>query len=262
MRQRFDIAACCSVAGRRPTTRIFVLAVAAWLVACSGATVSGDAAAKAEYSYRLASNYYADRNIAMTQRELHNALLHDPDHVRALNLRGLMRMGLNDMNGAVADLQHVIRVDPKFQEARNNLGSALIASGRYQEAIEVLLPLLEDPLYPTPAFAHGNVGWAYFLVQDLSSARRHLKMAVFLNPRFCVGYSNLGQVHKALGSRRDAISALEKATRLCPNYAEPFYHLGVIHQEAGDSELADEAFRTCAELAPDTAIGRRCAIRR
>jgi Tfp pilus assembly protein PilF len=262
MTQRTEIVARRPVARHRVAVRLLSLAAVAWLVACSGATVSDDARAKADYGYRLASNYYADRNIAMTQRELHNALQQDPDHVQALNLRGLVRMGLKDMNGAVADFQHCLRVNPKFQEARNNLGSALIASGRHHEAIEVLLPLLEDPLYPTPAFAHGNVGWAYFQIENLSSARRHLEMAVFLNPRFCVGYNNLGQVHKALDNRRDAIAALEKATRTCPNYAEPFYHLGVIHQEAGDSERADEAFRTCAELAPDTAIGRRCAIRR
>lgn len=262
MRHPIEIAAHRSAAGRRALVRVLALVAVAWLAGCSGATVSDDARAKADYAYRLASNYYADRNIAMTQRELHNALQQDPNHAQALNLRGLVRMGLKDMNGAVADFQHVLKVDPKFQEARNNLGSALIASGRYHEAIEVLRPLLEDPLYPTPAFAHGNVGWAFFQTQDLSSARRHLEMAVFLNPRFCVGYCNLGQVHKALGNRRDAITALEKATRTCPQYAEPFYHLGVIHQEAGDLERADEAFRTCAELAPDTAIGKRCAIRR
>ncbi len=244
------------------TPRVGIAVVVLWMAACSGATVSDDSRAKADYSYRLASNYYADRNIAMTQRELHSALQHDPNHVQALNLRGFMRMGLKDLNGAVADFQAVVRLDPKFQEARNNLGSALIASGRYHEAIEVLQPLLEDPLYPTPAFAHSNIGWAYFQVRDLPSARRHLEMAVFLNPRFCVGYNNLGQVHKALGNRRDAITAFEKAARSCPQYAEPFYHLGVMHQEAGESEQADEAFRKCAELAPETALGKRCSIRR
>jgi Tfp pilus assembly protein PilF len=236
--------------------------LAAGATACGGAEVSDEGRAKADYSYRLASNYYADRNIAMTQRELHNALQHDPNHVQALNLRGFVRMGLKDLNGAIADFQAVVRIDPKFQEARNNLGSALIEAGRYHEAIEVLKPLLEDPLYPTPAFAHGNIGWAYYKIQDLSSARRHIEMAVFLSPRFCLGHNNLGLVHKAIGNVRDAIAAFEKATRLCPKYAEPWYHLGVILQETGQPGPADEAFRTCAELAPETTIGRRCAARR
>lgn len=242
--------------------RLGALLVVLVASACSGPGVSDEDRAKADYSFRLASNYYADRNMAMTQRELHNALQRDPEHVQALNLRGFMRMGLKDLSGAIADFQAVLRIDPNFQESRNNLGSALIASGRYDEAIEVLKPLLEDPLYPTPAFAHGNIGWAYFQVQDLSSARRHIEMAVFLNPRFCVGFNNLGQVHKAIGNRRDAISAFEKAARTCPQYAEPFYHLGVILQEAGEMERAEEAFRKCAELAPETTIGRRCSVRR
>lgn len=231
------------------------------MAGCAGTGANATNQAKAEYAYKLASNYYADRNIAMTQRELHNALKLDPNHVQALNLRGFVRLGLKDIGGAIADFQQVLNLDPDFQEARNNLGSALIAQGRYHEAIEVLEPLLEDPLYPTPAFAQGNVGWAYFQLQQYADAKRHTAMAVFLNPRFCVGLNNLGQICKAMGDIREAVSNLEKAIKTCPMYAEPYYHLGVIYQEMGQLTEATAAFAKCVELAPETALGKRCAIR-
>ena len=231
------------------------------LAAC-GASQSSDDTAKSDFHYRLARNYYNDRNLAMTQRELHESLRLDPRNHEALHLRGFVRMGLNDQAGAVADFNAALAVKPDFQECRNNLGSALLALGQFQQAIEVLKPLLEDPLYPTPAFAQGNVGWAYYELKDFESARRHLEMAVFLNPRFCVGYNNLGLLHRDTGNPRGAREAFEKATRTCPTFAEPWYHLGVMLQQAGDTGGADQAFQKCAEAAPESAIGRRCSARR
>ncbi len=238
------------------------LAVAMGALAACGGAQRSDEAAKSDYHYRLARNYYNDRNIAMTQRELYEALKLDPRNHEALHLRGFVRMGLNDQAGAVADFKAALAVKPDFQECRNNLGTALLAEGRYEDAIEALKPLLEDPLYPTPAFAHGNIGWAYYEIKDFESARRHLEMAVFLSPRFCLGHNNLGLLYRDTGNPRGAREAFEKATRLCPTFAEPWYHLGVMLQEAGDAAGAENAFRTCAEAAPETAIGRRCAARR
>jgi Tfp pilus assembly protein PilF len=241
---------------------LVVIAATVALFACSGAGISDEAVAKAEHHYRLARNYYNDRNMAMTQRELHLALLQDPDHVEARHLRGFVLMGMNDLHGAALDFQAVLRIRPDFQEARNNLGSTLIAQRRFEEAIEILMPLLEDPLYGTPWFAHNNVGLAYFHTGDLTSARRYIEKSLFLNPRFCLGFNNLGQVHKASRNRRAALEAFEKAVRLCPNYPEPYYHLGVIYQENNEIEKAEQAFDKCAEFAGDSTLGRRCGVRR
>jgi Tfp pilus assembly protein PilF len=240
---------------------IFGIVALTALAAC-GASQSSDDTAKSDFHYRLSRNYYNDRNLAMTQRELHESLRLDPRNFEALHLRGFVRMGLNDQAGAVADFRAALAAKPDFQECRNNLGSALLALGQFQQAIDVLKPLLEDPLYPTPAFAQGNVGWAYYELKDYESARRHLEMAVFLSPRFCVGHNNLGLLRRDTGNPRTAREAFEKATRTCPTFAEPWYHLGVMLQESGDSKGADEAFKKCAEAAPETAIGQRCAARR
>jgi len=247
----------------RTKATLVICGFAALLAAAAcGASQSSDDTAKSDFHYRLARNYYNDRNLAMTQRELHEALRLDPRNQEALHLRGFVRMGLNDMAGAVADFKAALAVKADFQECRNNLGTALLALGQFEAAIEVLKPLLEDPLYPTPAFAQGNVGWAYYELKDFESARRHLEMSVFLNPRFCVGLNNLGLLYRDTGNSRGARDAFEKATRTCPTFAEPWYHLGVMLQETGDSKGADEAFRKCAEAAPETAIGQRCAARR
>jgi len=233
----------------------------ALLAACSGAQVSSDDAAKADFHYRLARNYYTDHNIAMTQRELHEALRLDPGHAEAHHLKGFMLMGLADPDGAAAEFRAALAAKPDLHEARNNLGSVLISQGRFEEAIQVLKPLTEDALYSTPAFAHGNIGWAYLQLGDVSSARRYLEMAVFLNPRFCLGYNNLGILHKDTGNRGAARESFEKAVKNCPKYAESWYYLGVLHQEANEPGPAQAAFEKCAEFAAETRLGQRCKVR-
>jgi type IV pilus biogenesis/stability protein PilW len=239
----------------------WVCAALALAAACSSGPTQDDTA-KSDFHYRLARNYYNDPNIAMVQRELHEALKLDPRNHEALHLRGFVRMGLNDLLGAEADYKAALGIKPDFQECRNNLGTALLALGRFEEAIEVFKPLLEDPLYPTPSFAQGNIGFAYMNLKNFEAARRHMEMAVFLNPRFCVGYNNLGKLFLETRNPRAARDAFERATRTCPTYAEPWYHLGVMLQESGESAKAAEAFLKCNEASPETAIGQRCAARR
>jgi Tfp pilus assembly protein PilF len=246
---------------RHPAIARILVALSALAAACSGAVSSKDAG-KAEYHYKLANNYYADHNLAATRRELHDALKLDPDHASAHYLQGIVDLGMDDAAGAVAEFQAALRLKPDFLEARNNLGTALMAQGRFEEAVQAIQPLLEDPLYATPALAQGNVGWAYYQLGNLADARRHLEMAVFLNPKFCLGFNNLGLVHKDTGNARAAREAFEKAVKLCPKFAEPWYHLGVLLQEAADLAGAEEAFAKCAELASDSALGKRCTARR
>ncbi len=197
----------------------------------------------------------------MTQRELHTALTLDPGHAEAHHLKGFVLMGLQNYDGAAAEFRETLRLKPDHYEARNNLGATLIAQERFDEAIQVLTPLIEEPLYPTPALAHYNLGYAYHRIGDQFAARRHLEMALFLAPGMCKAANALGLVLRAIGDARGAREAFEKAVKQCPKFAEPYYHLGVMLQKADDPASAEAMFARCAEIAPETTIGRRCQAR-
>lgn len=251
----------------RRTGATSFLPLVAWMAfaafqACSGSGPSQDDASKADFHYRLARNYYNDRNIAMTQRELHTALTLDPGHVEAHHLKGFVLMGLQNYDGAASEFRETLRLKPDHFEARNNLGATLIAQDRYEEAIQTLTPLVEEPLYPTPALAHYNLGYAYHRIGDLSAARRHLEMALFLAPGMCKAANALGLVLQEIGDAKGAREAFERAVKQCPKFAEPYYHLGVMLQKADDPASAEAMFARCAEIAPGTNVGRRCQARR
>jgi Flp pilus assembly protein TadD len=248
---------------RRPAIAPLLLAatLAAAVAACSGASVKEGDAGKAEFHFKLARNLYGERNLPMAQRELHMALKLNPGHAEAWHLKGFILMGLDDLPGSAAAFQEALRLNPELQESRNNLGTVYIAQGLYEDAVRTLKPLTEDPLYSTPAFAHGNLGWAYYQLGDTSSARRHLEMSVFLNPKFCLGHNNLGMLHRDLGNLRVARESFEKAVQWCPKYDEPYYHLGVLLQQQGDAEGARAMFAKCAEVGGESPMGKRCKAR-
>lgn len=251
----------------RPAGPMPITGWVAWMAltafqACSGSGPSQDDASRADYHYRLARNYYNDRNIAMTQRELHTALTLDPSHAEAHHLKGFVLMGLQNYDGAAAEFRETLRLKPDHFEARNNLGATLIAQDRFDEAIQALTPLVEEPLYPTPALAHYNIGYAYHRIGDRSGARRHLEMALFLAPGMCKAANALGLLLQDIGDAKGAREAFERAVKQCPKFAEPYYHLGVMLQKADDHVSAEAMFARCAEIAPDTTVGRRCKARR
>lgn len=241
---------------------VWVFVVVGLMLGACGMTISPEAQTQSDYHYKLARNYYNDRNIAMTQRELHESLTLDPSNAEARHLKGFMLMGLRDFEGAAAEFRFALQFNPDLREARNNLGVVLIEQGNFEEAIQVIEPLIQDPLYPTPYFAQGNLGLAYMNLGDLESARKHLSMAVFLSPTFCLGYNNLGLVYLKMQNVRDAQENFEKAVKFCPdNYGEPWYHLGVIHQKAGRDQDAVAAFQRCFEILGETPLGKRCSVR-
>ena len=77
----------------------------------------------------------------------------------------------------------------------------------------MLEPLLEDPLYPTPAFAQGNVGWAYFQLQQYADA--NVIRWQSLNLILCWSEQSWTDL-QGNGDIREAVSNLERLLKPVP----------------------------------------------
>lgn len=95
----------------------------------------------------------------------------------------------------------------------NNLGGALLALEKKEEAIEAFMSALD--LRPTYPDAHLNIAIAAHGSGDKVTARRHVDQALVLNP----------------------------------SYAKALHLLGIILQESGDAAGAEAAFRAAEETA-------------
>jgi len=213
------------------------------------------------YHYKLARNYVDVHNIPMAFQELRHSLNLNPNNAKAHHLRGFILMGRDDMDGAIREFQQTLKIDPGFYPARNNLGSAYIAMGRYRDAIRELKPLLTEEMYPTPYLAEGNIGWAWFKIGDLEKAKQHLQRAVFLNHRFCLGFDELGIVLFKQNRLNDAMMSLKQVIKKCPKFPEPYLYKGLILEKQGNYQAARKAYKKCAKRGGDSQIGQRCNAR-
>ena len=87
---------------------------------------------------------YLDRELdrALEQRaagELHaalatldEALVRAPDHARLVNIQGVIRQELRDLDGAMQSFRRAIDLSPDFADAHFNLGILLLALGDYE----------------------------------------------------------------------------------------------------------------------------------
>lgn len=240
--------------------RLLPLACVLALVACSS-----DPAQKtmeqAEYHYKLGSGYYFDQNIPMAIQELDTALGLAPEHPQAHFLMAFISMGRKQYNDAVLHLKRAIAAKPDFLDARINLGAAYLAMRRWDDAITALEPLLSERLYTTPFILHNNLGFAWQHKGDLGRAGEHYRQAIFLNPRFCLGMYNLGEVLAAQGDERGAAKQYKRAVEKCPGYVEPYFRLGALYEKRGRYAEALDFYKRCMQAGGEGTLAERCRVR-
>ena len=85
----------------------------------------------------------------------------------------------------------------------------------FEHAIKVT-----DKKYPGFSVVHNNLGAALFAKQKNEEAISHYKMAIKINPDFAKAYNNLGNALLDKGRISEAISHYKTAIGLKPDYAE------------------------------------------
>jgi tetratricopeptide (TPR) repeat protein len=153
--------------------------------------------------------------------------------------------------------------------AEHNLGSALVESGRFAEAIEPLNAALR--LKPESFQTHSDMGMALANLNRLPEALAEFQAAVKLNPDSAILYNNLANALAQLGRPSEAIEEYGRALQLDPNYlearknlatvrsrpqstsAESYYNGGVELERSGRLADAIQSFEAALKIKPDYA---------
>lgn len=252
-----------TLAPRRTAKRrspLLLVASALLVCACSGPDPI-EQASQAEFHYKLANNHFYEQQVIMALRELTTCLKLNPDHPDAHHLMGFIFFGRKEYAESEQHFRRALALRGGFHEARANLGALLMATRRWAEAIEVLEPLVNATLYATPWVVHNNMGYSYMQLGKGANALKHFRMALFHNPKFCLGYNNIGTLYQKQGDTELAIDYLKRATGRCNRYAEPHFHLGEIYTAMGMHAEAASEFKECFQDAPESPVGRRCRMR-
>jgi tetratricopeptide (TPR) repeat protein len=117
-----------------------------------------------------------------------------------------------DVDGAIAQLRHAVRLNPHHAEAHTNLGNALVARGDVNEAADCFREAIR--LNPKLGMAHYNLGNVARLAGDLNSAVAAYREAVKWQPDHAEAHCNLGHTLRDRGEFAEALERLRRGHEL------------------------------------------------
>lgn len=150
---------------------------------------------------------------------------------------------------SVALFNHALRVTKDNDVAHNNLGKALIESGRNEEAIDQYNKIIH--MGRASAITYYNRANACYNLGRYESAVDDYKRAIRLNPRYVEAYNNRGSVYFRMGQDGLAIEDYGQVVRLNADYAPAYYNRGNVFSKLGREELAVRDFDQAIRLKPD-----------
>ncbi len=220
-----------------------ILVAAALVAAAAGCGRRADEKTRAGYDLVVAGKI--DEAIALAN----SVLADDPKNVGALNVVGLALYKSGDLAGAVEPLKKALEIDPRYPEARFNLGNVYQALKRPQEAEAEFAAAVEAQ--DKFVLARYNLGKIYQETGRIDQALAQYRRVADLDPQFVYAHMDLGQILEDSGDFPGAVASYTRALELQPTIKELRVRLGNAHFKSGTAEglrLAEEQYRSAVGI--------------
>jgi tetratricopeptide (TPR) repeat protein len=148
---------------------------------------------------------------------------------------GLDKAAKGDFNGAIADYNRAIDLNPNLAEAYNNRGLARSHQQDFNGAIADYNRAIE--LNPNLAEAYNNRGLTRSHQQDFNGAIADYNRAIELNSNLAEAYNNRGLTRSKQQDFNGAIADYNRAIELNPNLAQAYANRGFAHRQQIDQTL-------------------------
>lgn len=150
-------------------------------------------------------------------------------------------------------LRHALAVTADNYLAHNNLGVALAARGRHDEAAEHYAQAVR--INPTWPEARNNLGNAWAARGDYGRARAQFEEALRVRPDFAVALNNLGTALAREGRFADAIAPYTRAVVIEPDYFDARFALADTLARLGRTAEAIVHYEILLRARPDWTEG-------
>jgi tetratricopeptide (TPR) repeat protein len=147
-----------------------------------------------------------------------------------------------------------VDLEPEYAAGKNNLGSAYLLAGKWDEAIKVFKELNNDLIYATPHFSLYNLGWAYYNKNEYETAIEYFNKSLKAQHGFVLALRGLGLTYRDMGNIEMALDYFLKATEKSPQFPQLYMDLGDVYIQLKKYDQAIEAFTEVARMKPDTEI--------
>lgn len=191
--------------------------------------------ASSSYDY-LQSEDWDEDEIEGWKQFIH--IEYQPASAEDYNNRGEAKLAKDDLDGALADFNKAIGLNPDLVAAHDNCSRVEHAKNNRDKTL---------------AETWNKFGKMKKDEGDLNGALVGYNKAIELNPDFAVAYSNRGLVKKIKGDLNDALADFNKAIELKPDLAAAYNNRGDAKRAKGDLDGALADYDRAIELKPGSA---------
>ncbi len=189
-------------------------------------TGPADLTAEERRAYTLGSTCFLQGDDAQAERWLSQLVVTRTGFADVHYMLGVLAERRGDLDAGARALEHALRINPAYAEARLALVSVCEQLGDYDRARRVASRGAD----PSASAASGD-------------ATTRGKLANL--------QASLADAYREAGHLRDAVEAYRKALDLCPGFHDIRHRLGVALRDAGLPAQAAEEFRRIQDANPD-----------
>ena len=165
--------------------------------------------------------------------------------------RGEARLAQGDLEGARADFERAVELEPQLSGAWSNLGLVRQQQGDLEGALSAYARALE--LSPQEGALHHNRASLLWTRGDVAAASSAYARAVELSPREARFRASYAAALETQGQLDDALRELDVALQLDPSLVAQWLQRGDLHLRRGERALAGADYERALALDP------RCA---
>ncbi len=182
---------------------------------------------------------------------IQSALVGTPQNPIYLSNIGNALKALDRQDEALASYRKAIRIKPDFADAHYNMATIFQTQGKMTEALRSYKNALR--FKPNFANAHTNIGTILQADNRLSEAIERYQTSLELHPGNAETLNNLGMAFHKIGNLAQAMVCFEDALKIHPDFTNAHYNMGNARYTQGDLNGAISAFQRALEIQPDHA---------
>ena len=213
--------------------------------------------ADSEVSFNAGLAHLRENRPALALEQFKKAIKEDPKNAYAYKGLGLTYAQLGKFSDAVSALRKALELNPYYVDVRNDLGTALVLSGKRAEGKGEFLAAFNDPTNPTPEISARNLGQAYFDEKNYAEAASWFRTSFTRNKAYPDPYLGFADAVSAMGRAEEALGPLETAVKESPKQAALLLALGEVYYRTGRFSDARGRLEEAAHLDPVGPSGRR-----
>jgi len=175
----------------------------------------------------------------------------NPQFIEAYNNIALDLAYLGEHQHAITFIDQALAIRPDFIEAIVNKGCCLNALGEYQLACKAFESGLR--VNPNDSMALANIAVALIHLGEYQRAKAYTETLLQANPKDHKGHSNLGKISLKLEDHESALAHFLKANEHNPCDPDTLADLGTTYAELGDTEQARDYFDEALSINPEHA---------